>query len=233
MASQTRGWSACSAMRSGMLVSHHVDLPALCGAQACHLLAAAHNTRCRRPLCEGDMLNIDVTVFLDGYHGDTSRNFFVGAPRPNARRLVDATTEALQAGIKVHSVPCTPLPRAMCAHLSGQCVSGILVAGSRSGCCCDRMRSLPHHQPPHRCAALVWPSAPLALPALTWPSDTSWRLWLTLLDTALALCSMLRHKSCTRPTGSQTGCRCAQGCRRSTVAAHADVPFTHAQYASC
>jgi hypothetical protein len=55
MASQTRGWSACSAMRSGMLVSHHVDLPALCGAQACHLLAAAHKIaaagRCVKATC--------------------------------------------------------------------------------------------------------------------------------------------------------------------------------------
>ena len=42
-----------------------------------------------RPLEDGDIVNIDITVYLDGYHGDTSRTFFVGdvvsllAPRDN------------------------------------------------------------------------------------------------------------------------------------------------------
>jgi hypothetical protein len=40
-------------------------------------------------------------VFLNGYHGDTSRTFYVGKPSPNAQRLVEATEEALQAAIKV------------------------------------------------------------------------------------------------------------------------------------
>eukprot|EP00882_Tetradesmus_deserticola_P001967 GHRQ01002107.1.p1 GENE.GHRQ01002107.1~~GHRQ01002107.1.p1 ORF type:complete len:341 (+),score=96.59 GHRQ01002107.1:283-1305(+) len=54
-----------------------------------------------RQLQEGDIINIDVTVYLDGYHGDTSRTFFVHDPEPNARRLVEANEEALQAAIKV------------------------------------------------------------------------------------------------------------------------------------
>ena len=33
----------------------------------------------RRPLKDGDIVNIDITVYLDGYHGDTSKTFFVGA----------------------------------------------------------------------------------------------------------------------------------------------------------
>ena len=33
---------------------------------------------CSRPLEDGDIVNIDVTVYLDGYHGDTSRTFLVG-----------------------------------------------------------------------------------------------------------------------------------------------------------
>jgi methionyl aminopeptidase len=47
------------------------------------------------------MLNIDVTVYLDGYHGDTSANFFAGDPPPAARRLRNATQEALEAAIAV------------------------------------------------------------------------------------------------------------------------------------
>lgn len=54
-----------------------------------------------RPLLEGDILNIDVTVILDGYHGDTSRMFFVGKRiHPKARRLVHAAYECLMAGIE-------------------------------------------------------------------------------------------------------------------------------------
>jgi len=54
-----------------------------------------------RALLDGDIVNIDVTVYLNGYHGDTSRTFFVGQRRPAAERLVAATEEALQEAIKV------------------------------------------------------------------------------------------------------------------------------------
>jgi len=51
-------------------------------------------------LRDGDILNIDVTVILDGWHGDTSRMFFCGDRIPvRARRLVDVTYEALMLGI--------------------------------------------------------------------------------------------------------------------------------------
>ena len=50
-------------------------------------------------LKDGDIINIDVTPILDGYHGDTSRTFFVGTHSPTARRLVDVTQKALMLGI--------------------------------------------------------------------------------------------------------------------------------------
>ncbi len=52
-----------------------------------------------KALRKGDILNIDVTVILDGWHGDTSRMFFAGEPKVKARRLVDATYDAMMAGI--------------------------------------------------------------------------------------------------------------------------------------
>ena len=60
----------------------------------------------RRPrgndaLVEGDILNIDVTVIVDGWFGDTSRMYVVEAPKPFARRLIDVTHEALMRGIAV------------------------------------------------------------------------------------------------------------------------------------
>jgi methionyl aminopeptidase len=51
-------------------------------------------------IADGDILNIDVTVILDGWHGDTSRMFFVGDVGVKARKLVDVTHEAMMRGIE-------------------------------------------------------------------------------------------------------------------------------------
>lgn len=53
----------------------------------------------KQVLQEGDIINIDVTPILDGYHGDTSRTFFVGEPSPQARKLVEVTEECMMRGI--------------------------------------------------------------------------------------------------------------------------------------
>ncbi len=50
-------------------------------------------------LKEGDIINIDVTLIVDGYHGDTSKMYFVGEPSPLARKLVEVTEECRQRGI--------------------------------------------------------------------------------------------------------------------------------------
>ncbi len=49
-------------------------------------------------LQSGDVLNIDVTVILDGWHGDSSRMYFAGDASVKARRLCDVTYEALMRG---------------------------------------------------------------------------------------------------------------------------------------
>ena len=54
-----------------------------------------------RRLDDGDVVNIDVTVILDGWHGDTSRMFWVGKVGIKARRLIDITFEAMWRGIRV------------------------------------------------------------------------------------------------------------------------------------
>jgi len=50
-------------------------------------------------LKEGDIINIDVTPIVDGYHGDTSKTFFVGTPSPIVKKLVEVTQECLNRGI--------------------------------------------------------------------------------------------------------------------------------------
>ena len=58
-----------------------------------------HGIPGERRLLEGDVLNIDVTVILDGWHGDTSRMYVAGQPGTRARVLMDVTYEALMRGL--------------------------------------------------------------------------------------------------------------------------------------
>jgi methionyl aminopeptidase len=53
----------------------------------------------KKILKDGDIVNIDVTVIFNGWHGDTSRMYFVGTPQPHAKRLVEVTYECMQLGI--------------------------------------------------------------------------------------------------------------------------------------
>ena len=54
-----------------------------------------------KTLKDGDILNIDVTVIKDGWHGDTSKMFLVGKCAPHNERLVKVTQECLYKGIEV------------------------------------------------------------------------------------------------------------------------------------
>src|SRR5579871_1453126 len=58
-----------------------------------------HGIPGERTLREGDIANIDVTVVVDGWHGDTSRMYPIGEVAPRARRLIDVTYEALERGL--------------------------------------------------------------------------------------------------------------------------------------
>src|SRR6202158_1866425 len=59
-----------------------------------------HGVPGERILKAGDILNIDITVIKDGFHGDCSRMFYVGEPSIQARRLVDITFECMWRGIQ-------------------------------------------------------------------------------------------------------------------------------------
>ena len=61
--------------------------------QVCHGIPGS------RVLKKGDIVNIDVTVIKDGFHGDTSRMFYIGKPSIKAERLVNVTHEAMLKGI--------------------------------------------------------------------------------------------------------------------------------------
>ena len=52
-----------------------------------------------RKLVSGDIVNLDITVYREGVHGDTNATYFVGQPSAEARRLVEITDECLRRGI--------------------------------------------------------------------------------------------------------------------------------------
>ena len=60
-----------------------------------------HGVPGEKRLKAGDIINVDITVIKDGYHGDTSCMFYVGQPAIQARRLCDVTYECLWRGIAV------------------------------------------------------------------------------------------------------------------------------------
>ena len=62
-----------------------------------------HGIPSNRVLESGDIVNIDVTVIVDGWHGDTSRMFPVGKINNKAQKLIDCTYEAMMNGIEVVS----------------------------------------------------------------------------------------------------------------------------------
>jgi methionyl aminopeptidase len=76
----------------------HSPYPASLCTSVNHVVC--HGIPGERKLKPGDIVNVDVTVIKDGYHGDTSRMFHVGTPSIQARRLVDVTYEAMWRGIR-------------------------------------------------------------------------------------------------------------------------------------
>jgi methionyl aminopeptidase len=63
--------------------------------QVCHGIPG------KRILKQGDIVNIDITVIKDAYHGDTSKMFFVGEVSPLAKRLVQVSYECMWIGIEM------------------------------------------------------------------------------------------------------------------------------------
>ena len=58
-----------------------------------------HGIPCDKKLKDGDIINIDITVIKDGFHGDTSRMFFAGEPSIRARRVCQISRECMDKAI--------------------------------------------------------------------------------------------------------------------------------------
>ncbi|KAI7907476.1 peptidase M24, structural domain-containing protein [Cokeromyces recurvatus] len=78
----------------------------------------AHGIPDDRPLKDGDIINVDVTVYLNGYHGDTSATFLVGNVDEKGKALVECTKECLDKAISIcgPNVPYKEIGRVICEH---------------------------------------------------------------------------------------------------------------------
>ena len=73
--------------------------PKSCCTSANHVVC--HGIPSDKILKEGDILNVDVTAYKDGWHGDTSRMFEVGKVSVKAKKLIETTYESMMKGIKI------------------------------------------------------------------------------------------------------------------------------------
>lgn len=76
----------------------------------------------KKVLKDGDIINIDVTVIKDGYHGDTSKMFVVGKPSVLAQRLIDVTQECLYKALALVKPGCRlgDIGHVIAKHAQGQ-----------------------------------------------------------------------------------------------------------------
>ena len=73
--------------------------PKSCCTSANHVIC--HGIPQNKILNEGDIVNVDVTAFKNGWHGDTSRMYYVGEPSIKSKKLVETTYEAMMKAINI------------------------------------------------------------------------------------------------------------------------------------
>ena len=78
---------------------YYRGFPKSCCTSANHVVC--HGIPSNKVLKEGDIVNVDVTAFKDGWHGDTSRMFKIGNISIKADKLIDATYESMMRAIKI------------------------------------------------------------------------------------------------------------------------------------
>ena len=78
---------------------YYRGFPKSCCTSTNHVVC--HGIPSEKILKEGDIVNVDVTAYKDGWHGDTSRMFCVGEISVKAKKLVSATYESMMEGIKI------------------------------------------------------------------------------------------------------------------------------------
>ncbi|XP_019909779.1 methionine aminopeptidase 1 isoform X1 [Esox lucius] len=88
---------ACTARNCYPSPLNYYNFPKSCCTSVNEVIC--HGIPDRRPLVDGDILNVDITVYHNGYHGDLNETFFVGEADEGAKKLVQTTFECLMQAI--------------------------------------------------------------------------------------------------------------------------------------
>jgi methionyl aminopeptidase len=132
-----------------------------------------------RALIDGDIVNLDVTVFLDGVHGDTNATFLVGTVDEASRRLVDVTRECLERGIDAvrPARPISDIGRAIQAHAESNGL-GVVRAfvGHGIGEQFHTDLHIPHYYDP-RVATVMEPGMTFTIEPMITMGEWQHRLW--------------------------------------------------------
>uniref|UniRef100_A0AAQ5YY03 Methionine aminopeptidase n=1 Tax=Amphiprion ocellaris TaxID=80972 RepID=A0AAQ5YY03_AMPOC len=88
---------ACTARNCYPSPLNYYNFPKSCCTSVNEVIC--HGIPDRRPLQEGDILNVDITVYHNGFHGDLNETFFVGEVDEGAKKLVQTTYECLMQAI--------------------------------------------------------------------------------------------------------------------------------------
>ncbi len=110
-----------------------------------------------RPLEDGDIVNLDVTVYLDGMHGDCSATYLVGNVDPESRRLVRVARECLDVGIAAvkPGLPIRVIGRAIEAHAHRHGFGVVRAySGHGIGEAFHTSLQIPHHDDPDATAIM-------------------------------------------------------------------------------
>jgi len=132
-----------------------------------------------RPLRDGDIVNLDVTVFREGVHGDTNATFLVGNVDPESTRLVRITRECLSRGIDAVKPgrPISDIGRAIQDHAEGAGL-GVVKAfvGHGIGETFHTELAIPHYYDP-RATTVMEPGMVFTIEPMITLGDWRHRLW--------------------------------------------------------
>ena len=132
-----------------------------------------------RPLREGDIVNIDVTVFREGVHGDTDATFLVGEVDPESRRLVEVTREAMERGIEAvrPGRPISDIGTAIQEHAEGQGYGVVRdFIGHGIGEQFHTDLQIPHYYTPHA-STIMEPGMTFTIEPMITMGTYQFRLW--------------------------------------------------------
>ncbi|THH06622.1 hypothetical protein EW145_g3955 [Phellinidium pouzarii] len=153
-----------------------------------------------RELADGDIVNVDITVFSEGFHGDTSKTFLVGNVDHLGRELVQSASEALEIGIRAcgPGVPFKAIGAAIYSYTKSRNLSiSEQFAGHGIGAVFHRPPWILHHQ---------LPLLPTKIAALSLPACISAILSL-IVDMYLPywyLQAMMNQEQCSPDTASRS-----------------------------